>query len=59
MAKIRFGYCPPNPGLKKKLNCKWYTDKKMAIEEYDGSSPIYIQIHGKYQEITYEQLLNL
>lgn len=59
MVYIRFGYCPPNPGPKKKLKCKWYTDKNTAIEEYDGRSPIYTRIYGRYQEITYEQLLNL
>lgn len=59
MVKIRFGYCPENPGPKRKLRCQWYTDKKTAIEKYDGRSPIYIQSNGRYHEITYEQLLNL
>lgn len=56
---IRFGYCPPNPGPKKKLRCKWYNDKETAIKEYNGRDPIYVKYYGVYREITYEKLLNL
>ena len=33
MIKIRFGYCPPNPGPKKKLHNKWFTDINDAIKK--------------------------
>ena len=56
--RIRFGYCPPNPGPKMKLNNKWFTNKEDAINEYNVGS-IYISYGGKYKKITFEQLLNL
>ena len=56
--RIRFGYCPPNPGPKKKLNNKWFINKEDAINEYNGE-PIYVSYRGKYRKITFEKLLNL
>lgn len=59
MITIRFGYCPPNPGPKRKLYNKWFTNKQDAIEEYKGET-IYISYNKKpYKEITFEQLCNL
>ena len=56
--KIRFGYCPENPGPKRKLKNKWFINKEDAINEYNGES-IYISCGGKYRKITFEELLNL
>ena len=57
--RIRFGYCPPNPGPKTKLNNKWFINKEDAINEYNGE-PIYISYNNqKYRKITFEKLLNL
>lgn len=56
---IRFGYCPPNPGPKRKLKTKWYTDVKDAINNYNGGK-IYIRYNNQiYREITFEDLLKL
>lgn len=58
MITIRFGYCPPNPGPKKKLYNKWYNDIQKAIDEYDGRKQIYISYNKQtYKEITFEELL--
>lgn len=54
---IRFGYCPPNPGPKAKLNCRWYSNIDDAINSYDGNSSIWINATGIYRQITYTELL--
>lgn len=57
--RIRFGYCPPNPGPKTKLKNKWFINKEDAINEYNGES-IYVSYNNqKYKKITFEELLNL
>ena len=59
MIVIRFGYCPPNPGHKRKLRNKWFTKVEDAIEEYKGET-IYISYNKKsYNEITFEELCKL
>jgi alpha-L-fucosidase len=56
---IRFRYCPPNPGPKRKLYNKWFTKVEDAIEEYNGET-IYISYNKKpYKEITFEYLIEL
>lgn len=56
---IRFGYCPPNPGPKRKLKNKWYTDVNDAINDYNGGK-IYISYNKQaYREITFNDLLEL
>lgn len=58
MITIRFGYCPPNPGPKKKLYNKWFTNVEDALAEYDGQKHIYISYNKQtYKEITFEELL--
>lgn len=52
---IRFGYCPPNPGPKSKINNKWYTDVKSAIENWKGE-PIWVKINGIYRQINIDEL---
>ena len=57
--KIRFGYCPENPGPKRKLKNKWFINKEDAINEYNGES-IYVSYNNqKYKKLTFEELLNL
>lgn len=59
MITIRFVYCPPNPGPKRKLRNKWFTKVEDAIEEYKGET-IYISYNKKsYNEITFEELCKL
>ena len=48
MITIRFGYCPPNPGPKKKLYNKWFTKVEDAIAEYDGRKQIYISYNKNH-----------
>lgn len=57
--KIRFGYCPPNPGHKNKIlkYLKWFNNIDDAVEAYDGRTSIWINSTGIYREITFEQLL--
>lgn len=56
---IRFGYCPPNPGPKRKLKNKWYTDVNDAINDYNGEK-LYISYNSQtYREITFNELLEL
>lgn len=56
---IRFGYCPPNPGPKRKLKNKWYTDVNDAINNYNGEK-LYISYNNQtYREITFNELLEL
>ena len=56
---IRFRYCPPNPGPKKKLYNKWFNNVEDAIKEYNGEK-LYISYNKKpYKEITFEKLCNL
>lgn len=60
MLTIRFGYCPPNPGPKKKIYNKWYNNIKDAIDEYNGRDLIYISYNKKvYRQITFNQLYKL
>lgn len=60
--KIRFGYCPPNPGPKGKPKAIWFTDVDNAII-YAMDNPtkeIYISINGKaYRPISFEKLIEL
>ena len=56
---IRFGYCPPNPGPKRKLLNKWFSDIKDAIENWDGNSSIWIKTNGRYVEISFSKLRDL
>ena len=57
---IRFGYCPPNPGPKKKLKNKWYYDINQSIDEYDGRSETWVSYNNqRYRKITFEQLIKL
>lgn len=58
MIKIRFGYCPPNPGPKKKLHNKWFTNVNDAINNWKGES-IWISYGRNYKQITFEKLLEL
>lgn len=56
---IRFGYCPPNPGPKRKLKNKWFTDVNDAINNYNGGT-IYISYNRQtYREISFNELLEL
>ena len=57
--KIRFGYCPPNPGWKSRSlkYIKWFNNIDDAVEAYDGRTSIWTNSTGKYREITFEQLL--
>ena len=56
---IRFGYCPPNPGPKRKLRNKWYTDAQDAINDYNGEK-LYIRYNNQaYREITFNDLFEL
>lgn len=56
---IRFGYCPPNPGPKRKLKNKWFTNVNDAINNYKGET-IYISYNKQgYKEITFNELLEL
>ena len=58
MPVIRFGYCPPNPGPKARLNNKWYTNVDDAINNWNRES-IWVKYGGRYREITFEQLCKL
>ena len=56
---IRFGYCPPNPGPKKKLKNKWYSNPSDAIAAYNGEE-LWIRENSQvYIKITYEDLIKL
>ena len=56
---IRFGYCPPNPGPKKKLKNKWYSNLSDAITAYNGEE-LWIRENSQvYIKITYEDLIKL
>jgi hypothetical protein len=55
---IRFGYCPPNPGPKAKINCRWYSNIKDAIDNYNNQT-IWIKKNSKYVEITFDELIKL
>lgn len=59
--KIRFGYCPSNPGWKSRRlkYIRWYNDPKSAVEAYNGHYSIWAQISGIYREITFEELVEL
>lgn len=59
MLIIRFGYCSPNPGPKARLNCKWYSDKESAIQNWNNER-IFISVNNsKYREITINELVRL
>lgn len=56
---IRFGYCPPNPGPKKKLKNKWYSKPSDAIAAYNGEELWIRENNQVYIKITYEDLIKL
>lgn len=59
--RIRFGYCPPNPGWNNRClkYISWYNDPKTAVEAYKGHCSIWLQTTGPYREITFDDLLKL
>lgn len=63
MITIRFGYCPPNPGWKRKFKWHWFTDYKSAIEfAYDNNcfNNIWVSYNGqRYRELLFDKLCEL
>lgn len=58
MIKYRIGYCPPNPGHKARLNCRWYTDVNELLKEYREGDDVYVSYHDKpYIKITIDKIL--
>lgn len=59
MSKIvyRIGYCPPNPGPKAKLNCKWFTNVLELLDNYKEGDKVYVSHNGsKYQLADIEKI---
>lgn len=63
MITIRFGYCPPNPGWKRKIKWNWFTDYKSAIEfAYDNNrfNDIWVSYNGqRYMKLSFDKLCEL
>ncbi len=63
MITIRFGYCPPNPGWKRKNKWYWFGSYQDAIEfAYDNNkfNDIWISYNNqKYRNITFDKLCEL
>ena len=55
--KYRIGYCPPNPGPKAKLKCKWFTNVLELIDNYKEGDDVFVSHNGgKYMHTTIDKI---